>query len=91
MNTSPRKILTAWLSRIVIRTLKRNKLKLFKEIEKINFKTIKLNFCIKKLFQEFETTRNKIVKRQWSLIFVKRSLDINVQSKFYNIIYINCI
>ena len=41
MNTSTRKILTTLLLRIIIRTIKGNKLKIFKEVEKISFKIIK--------------------------------------------------
>ena len=42
MTSNIRKILTTWLSRIVIRKLKGNKLKTFRELEKINCKLIKL-------------------------------------------------
>ena len=48
----------------------------------------KFNYNIRKIFRKHETTKKKIVKKQWSIIFVKRCLDINVQPKFYNIIYI---
>ena len=37
MITSTRKILTTWLSRIVIRTLKGNKFKILRETEKNKF------------------------------------------------------
>ena len=51
----------------------------------------KTNYDIRKIFRKLETTRKKIVKRQWSIIFVKRCLDINVQSKFYSSLQLdNC-
>ena len=34
------------------------------------------NYNIRKLFKKLETTRKKIVIKQWSIIFVKRYLDI---------------
>ena len=56
-------------------------------IQKMSFGKLlyKTNYDIRKIFRKLETTRKKIVKRQWSIIFVKRCLDINVQPKFYNI------
>ena len=42
MTSNIRKILTTWLSRIVIRKLKGNKLKTYRKLEKINCKLIKL-------------------------------------------------
>ena len=42
MTSNIRKILTTWLSRIVIRKFKGNKFKTFRELEKINCKLIKL-------------------------------------------------
>ena len=38
----------------------------------------KTNFDIRTIFRKLETTQKKKVKRQWSIIFVKRGLDINV-------------
>ena len=42
MTSNIRKILTTWLSRIVIRKLKGNELKTFRELKKTNCKLIKL-------------------------------------------------
>ena len=36
----------------------------------------KTNYNIRKIFRKLETTRKKILKRQWSIIFIKRCLDI---------------
>ena len=50
MNTNTRKIITTWLSRIIIRTIKGNKLKIFRDVEKLDFKIIKL-----KAYLQFKT------------------------------------
>ena len=56
-------------------------------IQKMSFGKLlyKTNYNIRKIFRKLETTRKNIVKRQWSITFVKRCFDINVRPKFYNI------
>ena len=49
----------------------------------------KINPETRKIIRKLETTKKKIVKRQWSNIFIKKCLDVKVQPKHYNIyIYI---
>ena len=50
----------------------------------------KINPETRKIIRKLETTKKKIVKRQWSNIFIKKCLDVKVQPKHYNIyIYIH--
>ena len=45
----------------------------------------KINPETRKIIRKLETTKKKIVKRQWSNIFIKKCLDVKVQPKHYNI------